>query len=86
MNAIERDLINDDNVLALFYGGSIGSENTDLYSDIDLRVVVKPEKIEGYISNKINVLKAGEMFYFLKTCTPFRFIRLFTMNVSIPSN
>ncbi|SEQ94551.1 hypothetical protein SAMN05216232_3755 [Virgibacillus subterraneus] len=52
MKAIENDFLNDDNVLALFYGGSIGNENADLYSDIDLRVVVKPEKIEEYISNK----------------------------------
>ncbi|MGP4108449.1 hypothetical protein [Virgibacillus sp. L01] len=52
MKSIENDFLNDDNVLALFYGGSIGNENTDLYSDIDLRVVVKPEKIEEYISNK----------------------------------
>jgi hypothetical protein len=52
MDSIERDLLNDDNVLAFFYGGSIGNENTDLYSHIDLRVVVKPEKIKEYISNK----------------------------------
>lgn len=52
LSAIEHDLVNDNDVLALFYGGSIGNENTDLYSDIDLRVVVKPEKLKAFISNK----------------------------------
>lgn len=52
MAAIEIDLINDNNVLAVFYGGSIGNQNTDLYSDIDLRIVVKDEVFEGYRINK----------------------------------
>ncbi|WP_017186401.1 aminoglycoside 6-adenylyltransferase [Alkalibacillus haloalkaliphilus] len=49
---IEQDLLKDDRVLGLFYGGSIGSESTDLYSDIDLRVVVSLEDFEDYVSNK----------------------------------
>ena len=52
MEAIELDLINDENVLAVFYGGSIGNEETDLYSDIDLRIVVKDEVYEEYRLNK----------------------------------
>lgn len=52
MNTIEQDLINDDNILAVFYGGSLGNKNTDLYSDIDLRIVVKDEVYEQYRSNK----------------------------------
>jgi hypothetical protein len=52
IQAIENDLLNDANVLAVFYGGSIGSENTDLYSDIDLRIVVKEEVFEEYRKNK----------------------------------
>jgi predicted nucleotidyltransferase len=51
MTAIEKDLFNDDDVLAVFYGGSIGSENMDLYSDIDLCIVVLPEKFQEFISN-----------------------------------
>jgi hypothetical protein len=50
--AIEEDFLNDENVLCLFYGGSIGNGNTDLYSDIDLRVVVKDEVFELYRQNK----------------------------------
>ncbi|MFP3340703.1 hypothetical protein R0J91_22200, partial [Micrococcus sp. SIMBA_131] len=40
-DAIERDLLTDENILAVFYGGSIGNQSSDMYSDIDLRVVVK---------------------------------------------
>ncbi|MBW8352039.1 aminoglycoside 6-adenylyltransferase [Bacillus sp. IITD106] len=52
LDAIEKDLKNDANVLAVYYGGSIGNKNTDLYSDIDLRIVVKDDVFEGYRLNK----------------------------------
>ncbi|WP_430787326.1 hypothetical protein VBD025_16155 [Virgibacillus flavescens] len=65
MDRIEQDLLHDDHVLALFYGGSIGNENTDCYSDIDLRVVIKSEKIKEYISEKkIRPLTWGKVLYF----------------------
>ena len=68
MKAIESDLLNDDDVLAAFYGGSIGNENTDLYSDIDLRVVVKTTKINEYVSNKLTrPRKWGTVLYFEDT-------------------
>lgn len=52
MSAIERDLMADTNVLAVFYGGSIGKGNTDLYSDIDLRIVVRDAVFEEYRAYK----------------------------------
>lgn len=52
LNKIEQDLTKDENVLAVFYGGSIGKKNTDLYSDIDLRIVVKDDVFEEYRLNK----------------------------------
>jgi hypothetical protein len=52
MDAINNDLTNDENVLAVFYGGSIAKRNDDLYSDLDLRVVVKEEMFEEYRKNK----------------------------------
>jgi hypothetical protein len=65
MTSIESDLLNDDDVLAVYYGGSIGNENTDLYSDIDLRVVVTPEKFQEFIANKKNRTKRwGNVVYF----------------------
>lgn len=49
---IEEDLTNDTNVLGVFYGGSIGNEDTDLFSDIDLRIVVKDTHFTEYKENK----------------------------------
>ncbi|WP_018931203.1 aminoglycoside 6-adenylyltransferase [Gracilibacillus lacisalsi] len=65
INSIEKDLLNDDDVLGVFYGGSIGNDNTDLYSDIDLRIVVSPEKFQEFILNKKERLKRwGNVVYF----------------------
>ncbi len=62
---IERDLRRDANVEAVFYGGSIGNKNTDIYSDIDLRIVVKSELFEEYRSNKTERAKKwGNVLFF----------------------
>lgn len=52
IRAIEEDLLYDENILGVFYGGSLGNNNTDLYSDIDLRIVVKDDEFEDYRINK----------------------------------
>ncbi|WEG14539.1 hypothetical protein PU629_09335 [Pullulanibacillus sp. KACC 23026] len=52
IKAIECDLVSDENILAIFYGGSVGNNTTDLYSDIDLRIVVKDDAFEKYRLNK----------------------------------
>ncbi|CAM5194899.1 hypothetical protein UACE39S_02304 [Ureibacillus acetophenoni] len=52
LKAIEEDLLVDENILGIFYGGSLANENTDLYSDIDLRIVVKDDVFEEYRLNK----------------------------------
>lgn len=65
LDAIHHDLSADDHVLSFFYGGSIGNENTTIYSDIDLRIVVKPDKINDYIANKqIRAKNWGNVLYF----------------------
>ncbi|GGA90798.1 hypothetical protein GCM10008025_36640 [Ornithinibacillus halotolerans] len=65
LDAIQRDLLGDDKVLAFFYGGSIGNENTDVFSDIDLRIVVKQEYIKDFITNKNKRAKSwGDVLYF----------------------
>ena len=46
--AIEQDLKNDPFIIAVFYGGSIGNNDSDNYSDIDLRIVVAEEEFENY--------------------------------------
>lgn len=65
LKEIEQDLLKDENVLAIFYGGSIGNRNTDLYSDIDLRIVVKDEMFEEYRLNKRERAKNwGKVLFF----------------------
>ncbi len=65
LGAIEQDLLNDENVLAVFYGGSIGNQNTDLFSDIDLRVVVKDEVYEEYrLYKKQRAMNWGKVLFF----------------------
>ncbi|WP_087999561.1 aminoglycoside 6-adenylyltransferase [Gottfriedia solisilvae] len=65
INELELDLINDNNVLAVFYGGSIANQNTDLYSDIDLRIVVKDELFEEYrLNKKQRAKKWGNVLFF----------------------
>lgn len=65
LKEIEQDLLKDENVLAVFYGGSIGNRNTDLYSDIDLRIVVKDEMFEEYRLNKRERAKNwGKVLFF----------------------
>jgi DNA-directed RNA polymerase subunit L len=65
LNLIEQDLLNDENVIAVFYGGSLGDQNTDIYSDIDLRIVLKDEVFEEYRLNKKQRAKnwGGVLFY-----------------------
>lgn len=65
LKAIEIDLLNDENILGVFYGGSLGNENTDLYSDIDLRIVVKDEVFEQYrLNKKQRAKKWGNVLFF----------------------
>ncbi|OZM57993.1 hypothetical protein CIB95_04215 [Lottiidibacillus patelloidae] len=65
INAIEKDLLNDENIIAIYYGGSIGNGDTDLYSDIDLRIVVIKENFEEYRLNKKNRAKRwGNVLYY----------------------
>lgn len=66
LNTIKKDLLNDENVLGVFLGGSIANNNTDLYSDIDLRIVVKDDLYEKYRKIKKNELITGVTYTILK--------------------
>jgi predicted nucleotidyltransferase len=46
------DLTKDHNVLAIYLGGSLGKDNFDNYSDIDLHVIVTPNSKKEFIKNK----------------------------------
>lgn len=63
--AIEKDLAGDPFILAVFYGGSIGNDNTDHYSDIDLRIVVAEEAFEQCRADKRQRAKRwGDVLFF----------------------
>jgi predicted nucleotidyltransferase len=63
--AIFKDLSNDPNVLAFFYGGSIAKGNADLFSDLDLRIVVNDEHFEEYrINKKERAKRWGEVLFY----------------------
>lgn len=63
--AIYKDLIQDSNILAFFYGGSLAKGNEDHYSDLDLRIVVKDEAYGTYRSKKKERAKNwGDVLYF----------------------
>lgn len=65
LHAIEKDLLQDEHVLAVFYGGSVGNKKTDLYSDIDLRVVVKEEVFEAYrLDKKGRAANWGDVLFY----------------------
>lgn len=50
--AITRDVTTDPRVRAAFVGGSLGAGDEDLYSDIDLRIVVDAEDVDDFVANK----------------------------------
>lgn len=63
-DAIEKDLAGDPFILAVFYGGSIGSDNSDRYSDIDLRVIIAEEAFEQYREEKsIRAGRWGDLLF-----------------------
>ncbi len=63
--SIYKDLVRDPNILAFFYGGSLAKGNEDLYSDLDLRIIVKEEAFEAYRSHKKERAKNwGDVLYY----------------------
>lgn len=55
-------------MLAVFYGDSLGNRNTDLYSDIDLRIVIQNDFFESYKLNKRQRAKKwGKVLFFEDT-------------------
>ncbi len=63
--SLTKDLIADPRVLAVFVAGSMAKGNADLYSDIDLRVVVKPHDLEYFVTEKKHRPNAwGEVLFY----------------------
>ena len=53
LDTLSADLGNEEDVLAVYLGGSLAEGNPDLYSDIDLRIVVKPEAYRAFVADKL---------------------------------
>jgi len=66
MKKIELDLLNAPNILSVFYGGSIGNQNTDLYSEIDLPLSSKMSFLKSIGQTRSNERKTGGTFYFMR--------------------
>lgn len=63
--SIYQDLMEDPSILAFFYGGSLAKGNKDVYSDLDLRIIVEDEAFEAYRSNKKERAKNwGDVLYY----------------------
>lgn len=54
----------DPHVLGIFLGGSIAAESADAYSDIDLRIVVAPERHSHFVENRQEIPKQWPGFLF----------------------
>ncbi|WYP26060.1 nucleotidyltransferase domain-containing protein [Alkalihalobacillus sp. FSL W8-0930] len=62
---IEGDLLQDKRIIGVFYGGSIGTKTTDIYSDIDVRIVVSDEHYERYrLAKRVRAKCWGDVLFF----------------------
>lgn len=54
----------DPAVAGMFLGGSLASGTADAWSDIDLRVVVRPERHAGFVEQRLDIPRAWDGFLF----------------------
>ncbi|MFE4525765.1 aminoglycoside 6-adenylyltransferase [Cytobacillus firmus] len=60
-----NDLTSDPDVLAIYQGGSLAKGNSDIYSDIDLHIIVTQEKKADFIIQKRNrAQKWGDVLFY----------------------
>ena len=65
LGSVVEDLTSDSNVLAIYQSGSLARGNFDNYSDIDLHIIVSPDKKVDYIKNKRKrARKWGEVLFY----------------------
>jgi predicted nucleotidyltransferase len=65
LEKIVHSLKSNSDVLAIFMGGSLAKGNMDLFSDIDLRIVVEAEKFNEYVNRKQQTPRDwGEILFF----------------------
>lgn len=54
----------DPNILGIFLGGSVAADRADAYSDIDLRIVVAPERHSHFVGKRQEIPKQWPGFLF----------------------
>lgn len=59
-----RCFMEDPDVLGIFLGGSIAAGSADAYSDIDLRIVIRPERHSRYVEQRRQIPKQWPGFLF----------------------
>jgi predicted nucleotidyltransferase len=65
LESIVNSLKTDPDILAIFVGGSIAKGNEDVFSDIDLRIVVSNDKYKDFIKRKQQIpLEWGNLLFF----------------------
>jgi predicted nucleotidyltransferase len=52
LNQVLKDLTSDKDVLAIYLNGSLAKGNADRYSDIDLHIIVEPDRKDEFIKGK----------------------------------
>lgn len=59
------DLTKDKHVIGIYLGGSLAKDNFDVYSDIDLHIIVAPDRKKDFIKDKRNRSKnwGNVLFY-----------------------
>lgn len=66
----------------IFLGGSIASDNEDLFSDIDLRIVVSEDQFDEYVRNKQRLASEFDEVLFFEEMIRSHPIRLRIMPIS----
>lgn len=65
-----RSVTRHKDVIGVFVGGSIAKGNEDLYSDIDLRIVIQEDVLPAYIANKEVIVGEWGNILFLENFYP----------------
>jgi hypothetical protein len=64
LSIAHRHFTSDADVVGLFLSGSLAAGSSDAYSDIDLRVVVRPEKQAWFIEHRCEIPRSWPDFLF----------------------
>lgn len=65
LNEITEKLIASTSIEGIFLGGSIAKNNEDIYSDIDLRIIVQEDEFDTFVLDKQRIASSfGDVLFF----------------------